>query len=86
LVIDHVLANTGNKTIETDVYNHNFFVIDNQPTGPDFVVRFPFELTTDKDLKGYGEVHGYWSTNSAIDTAPLLWSHLGLAARRHSCP
>ncbi len=58
LVIDHTLANTGNKTIETDVYNHNFFVIDNQPTGPDFVVRFPFDLTADKDLKGYGEVRG----------------------------
>ncbi len=58
LVIDHVLSNTGGKPIETDVYNHNFFVIDGQPTGPDFVVRFPFDLTADRDLKGYGEVRG----------------------------
>lgn len=58
LVIDHALANTGKKTLETSVYNHNFFVIDNQPTGPDFVVRFPFELSADRDLKGYAAVRG----------------------------
>ena len=56
LVIDHVLANTGKKTIETDVYNHNFFVIDNQPTGPDFTVTFPFELTADSEMEGYARV------------------------------
>ena len=58
LVIDHVLENTGRLAIETDVYNHNFFVIDGQPTGPDFVVRFPFEPLPDKDLKGFAEVKG----------------------------
>jgi hypothetical protein len=58
LVIDHSLRNTGKKTIETNVYNHNFFVIDGQPTGPDFVVRFPFALTADTDLKGYAKVEG----------------------------
>ncbi|MCY3761718.1 MAG: hypothetical protein OXH50_10755, partial [Gemmatimonadetes bacterium] len=58
LVIDHVLKNTGRLAIETDVYNHNFFVIDGQPTGPDFVVRFPFEPRADKDLKGFAEVKG----------------------------
>ena len=42
LVLEHTLENKGSTAIETDVYNHNFFVIDNQPTGPDFVVKFPF--------------------------------------------
>ncbi len=58
LVIDHTLENTGSKTIETNVYNHNFFVIDNLPTGPDLTVTFPFELTADRDLKGYAAVDG----------------------------
>ena len=58
LVIDHVLTNVGRKAIETEVYNHNFFVIDNQPTGPDFSVRFPFEAKADRDLKGYAAVSG----------------------------
>ena len=42
LVLEHKLKNTGKKTIKTNVYNHNFFTIDNQPTGPDFVVKFSF--------------------------------------------
>jgi hypothetical protein len=42
LVLEYTLKNTGTTPIETDVYNHNFFVIDQQPTGPDFVVKFPF--------------------------------------------
>ncbi len=46
MVIKHTLKNLGKKTIETDVYNHNFFVIDNQPIGPDFEVKFPFAIAT----------------------------------------
>jgi hypothetical protein len=48
----HVLKNTGTKTIETPVYNHNFFVIDNQKVGPDYTVTFPW------DLKGEGNGFG----------------------------
>jgi hypothetical protein len=44
MVLTHTLRNTGRKTIETDVYNHNFLVIDKQPTGPGYVVKFPFTL------------------------------------------
>ena len=42
LVLEHRLKNTGKKRIATSVYNHNFFTMDRQPTGPDIVVRFPF--------------------------------------------
>lgn len=41
----HTLKNTGKKSIETPVYNHNFFVIDNQKVGPDYVITFPFNLS-----------------------------------------
>ncbi len=44
LVLEHRLENTGRKLIETSVYNHNFFVIDKQPTGPGIEVRFPFAV------------------------------------------
>jgi len=43
LVLEHHLKNTGRKTITTSVYEHNFFMLDGQPSGPDFVIRFPFE-------------------------------------------
>jgi hypothetical protein len=45
MTISHSLKNTGNKIIETSVYDHNFLVIDKQPTGPGYVVKFPVEVT-----------------------------------------
>jgi len=45
LIIEHTLKNTGKKTIITDVYNHNFFIIDHEPTGPNIKIGFPFEVT-----------------------------------------
>jgi hypothetical protein len=49
LALLHSLKNTGKQTIETSVYNHNFFVMDKQPIGPDFVVTFPFKLITETE-------------------------------------
>jgi hypothetical protein len=43
MTISHTLRNTGKRFIETKMYNHNFFVLDGQPTGPGFAYRFPFE-------------------------------------------
>ncbi len=58
LVLDHRLRNTGRKVIATSVYDHNFFMLDGQPTGPDFVVRFPFDLRATLGLNGLAEVRG----------------------------
>ncbi|HEX8279541.1 MAG TPA: hypothetical protein VF540_12640 [Segetibacter sp.] len=44
MILMHTLKNTGKQVIETDVYNHNFFVMDKQPTDSAFVVKFPFNL------------------------------------------
>lgn len=44
MVLSHTLKNTGKQAIETNVYNHNFFVMDKQPTGPDYLVQFPFNV------------------------------------------
>ena len=56
MTLEHSLRNTGSRVIGTSVYNHNFFVIDGQPTGPDSVVRFPFEARATRDLKDLAEV------------------------------
>ena len=58
MVIEHTLKNTGRNTIETDVYNHNFFVIDGQQTGPDLSVKFGFDPKATRDLGGLAELHG----------------------------
>ena len=58
LVLEHQLKNTGRKPIATTVYNHNFFTIDKQPTGPDFVVRFAFEPRALRPLGELGALAG----------------------------
>jgi hypothetical protein len=56
LVLEHQLKNTGRKTIATSVYEHNFFMLDGEPTGPDSVVRFTFEPRATGALEGLAEV------------------------------
>jgi hypothetical protein len=58
MTIEHSLKNTGKKTIESNVYNHEFFVLDSQPSGPDFTVKFPFEVKNTSDFRGLAEVRG----------------------------
>jgi len=52
MVIEHSLKNTGTKTIETNVYSHNFYVIDGTPSGPEMHVKFPFELKASVPFRG----------------------------------
>jgi hypothetical protein len=45
MVIEHSLKNTGTRAIHTSVYDHNFLVLDKQPTGTGFTITFPFAVT-----------------------------------------
>jgi hypothetical protein len=54
MTITHSLKNKGQKTIETEVYDHNFLVIDKQPTGTGYVVKFPVDVTGSG--KGFGDI------------------------------
>jgi hypothetical protein len=58
MALAHSLKNTGKKTIESDVYEHNFYMLDAQPTGPDVVIKFPFEVSATQDLHGLAETRG----------------------------
>jgi len=58
LVIEHSLKNTGTTPLDTQVFNHVFPMLDNQPTGPDVTVTFPFDVQTQPDWRGPGEFHG----------------------------
>jgi hypothetical protein len=58
LILEHHLKNTGSKPIATSVYEHNFYMLDKQPTGPDFVVRFPFQAKAARPLNGLAEARG----------------------------
>lgn len=59
LVVEHSLRNTGQKPIQTSVYDHNFLVLDNQPPGPDTVITFPFAIKTEHPPEqGLAEIRG----------------------------
>ena len=58
MTIEHNIRNTGTKAIATNVYNHGFFMLDSQPTGPDFTVTFPFEAKGSRPMNGLAEVKG----------------------------
>jgi hypothetical protein len=46
LIMSHSLKNTGEKAIETTVYNHNFLVLDGKGPGVGTAVTFPFAVST----------------------------------------
>jgi hypothetical protein len=56
VIIEHQLKNTGTRAIDTLVYNHNFFVIDDEVVGPDIAVRFAFDPKPDKPFANGGEI------------------------------
>jgi hypothetical protein len=54
LILSHSLKNTGNKTINTSVYNHNFFIIDKEPTNANIKTSFVFDVKPEGTIKGFG--------------------------------
>jgi 6-phosphogluconolactonase len=58
LILEHRLRNTGRKTISTSVYEHNFFMLDGQASGPDTIVKFHFNPRAKADLHGLAETNG----------------------------
>jgi hypothetical protein len=50
MTLEHSLKNTGQKAIDTNVYDHDFFMLDGKPTGPGMVVHFAFEPKAEDPL------------------------------------
>jgi hypothetical protein len=55
--IIHDLQNTGEKAIETDQFNHNFFMIDGERSGTSFRISFPYDISTADKTNGYVEIN-----------------------------
>ena len=58
LILEHSLKNTGKDLIETDVYNHDFYMIGRLPSGPEVTVQFQFEPHANQDMKGITVLQG----------------------------
>jgi hypothetical protein len=58
VTLSHKLKNLGAKPLVTDVYDHDFFMLDGEPTGPDLQVSFPFKPHPDAPLEPAATVEG----------------------------
>lgn len=46
-IIQYNLKNTGEKTIATNEYDHNFLAINKELIGQDYILKFPFDLDSE---------------------------------------
>jgi hypothetical protein len=58
LILQHHMKNIGTKTIDTQVYDHDFFMLDGVPTGPGMAVHFVFDPTAQKPLEPRAKIDG----------------------------
>ncbi|MGJ5820309.1 hypothetical protein [Paludibaculum fermentans] len=84
MVLSHSLKNTGKVAIRSTVYNHNFLYLDRRPPGPDFVIRFPFEIRG-AEVPPMAEVRGkqvgYTKILSGEDRVQMAVSGFGAEAK-----
>lgn len=69
-ILDFKLINTGRKTIDTDVYNHNFFNVAGASTGAGFRVTYPFAVRPLKPAERFQELTRVADKSIAL-TGPL---------------
>jgi hypothetical protein len=56
MTLDHSLKNTGQKTIDTYVYDHDFFMFDGKPIGPG--MSFTSLLSQGRDPGAAAKIEG----------------------------
>jgi hypothetical protein len=79
MVLEHTLKNTGRRTIQSRVYNHNFLVLDRQPPGPDFLIEVPFDIHSPEppnkrlaEIRGHRLVYLKTLENQDLVSTPML--------------
>lgn len=59
MTIEHSLRNTGKQPIATNVYDHNFLVLDKMGPGPEYTITVPYEIKPARAPSAdFAEVHG----------------------------
>jgi hypothetical protein len=85
MLIGHKLKNTGSKSLESNVYDHNFLVNDHRPPGPPLRLIFPFDLHPEKPMTPFAEVTGrevrFLKTLKNDERASTLLTGFGSTAR-----
>jgi len=69
MIIDHTLTNKGSQLIDTHVFNHNFFIIDDDSIGPGYVLKLGFNLNVNPStLEPFAKLEG----NDVVFVRPLV--------------
>ncbi len=76
MTIWHSLRNTGSQPIRSNVYNHNFLVLDQTPPGPGYELTMHFPVTSSRPPnKDFAEIRGkqivYLKTLQDRDTVAM---------------
>jgi hypothetical protein len=58
LILEHHMRNTGTKVIDSQVYDHDFYMLDGAATGPGMVVHFPFQPQAKQPLEPGAKIDG----------------------------
>jgi hypothetical protein len=58
LTLSHSLKNTGQKAIDTSVYDHDFYIFDGHPTRPGILIHFPFKPELQDTLSPAADLEG----------------------------
>ena len=86
MVLEHSLKNTGSKAIQSSVYNHNFLVLDQQVTGPDFTITVPYQIKSSRPPQ-FAEIRGnqivYLKTLAPQEIATTPVSGFGDSPKDH---
>jgi len=53
--IEHRLKNIGKDALNTDHYNHNFFLVDSDKVGPNYELHLPFAIKPINRMAGFDE-------------------------------
>lgn len=56
--LEHTLKNLGKQPLVTDVYDHDFFMLDGQPTGPGFLLHLSFAPKAEIPLGPKASIEG----------------------------
>jgi len=88
MILAHQLKNVGKRAIRTDVYNHNFLVLDQKGPGPGMVISVPFMIRTpDSPQKDLAEVRDrqivYLKTLKDRDVVALQLEGFGESPKDH---
>ena len=58
LTLEHHMKNTGKKEMDSQVYDHDFFMLDGVPTGPSITVHLPVEPQAKQDFGPRAKIDG----------------------------